>query len=98
MGNKDDSHILEINTPELLIPVNNLGTNSLLGALVLKLQELNLLDKLYAYNPDSIKFLLLEGSNVNQNIDLYFELNLVKNFLKIDANKIKFHVNTKNLS
>lgn len=87
---EEKGELLEIKTPELVLHVKDIGENSLLGKLCLELKRLELLNKIYAYNPDGIKFILMPGSKLSPNLDIYKEINLVREFLQIEEWKIKF--------
>ncbi len=76
---------LSASFPRMVINVDMVGDNSLLGALFIALQEKGLLLDIGVLNPDEIVFVI---KKVHGQVNLYNEINKVRDVLKIDEKKI----------
>ncbi len=77
--------LVEVSFPRMIITVDLVGTNSLAGALCVELIKNNLIQNIDVLNPDEIVFML---KSVHRDINLYEEINKVRDYLKIDEKKI----------
>lgn len=77
--------VLEVSFPALTIPVEVCGSNSLLGALCQELVKKDLLKNVGVLNPERITFVI---QRVHKDINLYAEINKVRDELKIKESKI----------
>lgn len=78
--------LLSVTLPSVVIRVDKVGTNSLIGALAQYLRERDCLQHLGQIESPEIMF---KVKNVHPDVDLYEELNLVRRMLKVDERIIK---------
>lgn len=75
--------------PAMIIKVELVGHNSLLGALCEKLIEKNFIKDIGILDPEKIVFVIKQ---VQENVNIYEELNKVRDVLKINESKISLFV------
>lgn len=73
----------------MVITVNLVGHNSLLGALCERLIEANLIKDIGVLHPEEIVFSIKKA---HPEVNLYKELNDVRDILKIDEKKITLYI------
>ncbi len=76
---------LSVNIPRMTISVDYVATDTLVGALCVELVERNLIKDIGILDPTEIVFLI---NKAHPNVDLYSEINKVRDFMKIDEKKI----------
>ena len=74
-----------VSFPKMTIRVNLVGDNSLVGALAVKIIEKDYMKHIGVLRPDEILFIIKQ---VHKGVNLYEELNRVKDVYKIDEKKI----------
>lgn len=79
------TEVLSVEFPRMVVNVDIVGSNSLLGALTNKFIEAGLIENIGRLCPTEIVFVI---KKVHQDINLYKEINLVRDILKIDEKKI----------
>ncbi len=75
----------EISFPRMIINIDLAGTNSLIGGLCKELQNNDYLQHIGRLNPTEIVFVI---KRVHKELNLYEEVNKVRDVLKIDEKKI----------
>ncbi len=81
---------LSVNFPLIIINIDRVGTNSLIGGLFQKLLEKDLVKDIGVLCPDEIVFRI---TSVHPDIDIYQEINAVRDMFKIEETKIKVFIN-----
>jgi len=77
--------VVSISFPRMVIHVGLVGNNSLLGALCREFIAKNYMKHLGLLNPTEIVFVI---KKVQPDVNLYAEINLVRDILKIDEKEI----------
>lgn len=85
----NEMHPVSVNFPRMVITVNLVGHNSLLGALCERLIETGYIKNIGILKPDEIVFSI---KKVHPEVNLYQELNDVRDILKIDEKKITLFI------
>lgn len=76
---------IETCIPAVTITIETVGTNSLLGALCKDFIDRKVIRDIGVINPDSITFII---KSVHYKVNLYDEINKVRDILKIPEGKI----------
>lgn len=80
---------LSVSFPRMVITVGLVGHNSLMGALCERLIEDGFIQDVGSLNPEEIVFKI---KKVQPEVNLYKELNDVRDILKIDEKKITLYI------
>lgn len=72
-------------TPRIIIHIDKMGTNSLVGALCEELKNRDILKNVDVFKPTEIVFTIKE---THRTLDVYKEINKVRDLLKIPEEKI----------
>jgi len=88
---KDNEVMMEITLPRIVINVELVGTNSLLGSLCRYFLENHpdCLKNIGVLNPEEIVFII---EKVAEDIDLHYEIRKVRDAFKIKENKIVVNI------
>ncbi len=78
-----------VNIPKMIISIELAGTNSLIGALCEELIKKDFMKDIGVLHPDEIVFII---KKVYPILNLYEEINKVRDILKIDEKKITVYV------
>ena len=78
-----------VSFPRMIINVEYAGTNSLVGSLCVKLIENNHIRNVGVLHPDEIVFVI---NYIHPSLNLYEEINKVRDILKIPEDKITVHI------
>lgn len=79
------TQVQSIKFPRMCITVNVVGDNSLCGALAIRLTEKGYINHIECLEPEEIVFVI---NKVMPEVNLYEEINKVRDIFKIDENKI----------
>ena len=83
---------IEISFPKIVVDIELAGSNSLLGGLCKVFREKDYLKYINVLNPDEIVFVI---KKVHKELNLYHEINLVRDVFKIDEKKITVLISEK---
>lgn len=81
--------LVSVDIPKIVIDVEVVGSNSLLGALCKELSERNVLMNVNILHTEKLVFNI---HRVHPEVNIYEELNAVRDFLKMEEKRIQIFV------